>query len=200
MSDPHGMQYGQIPAGQPLPVDYSLQPHPPGPPGPLADPGQRPLTLSLAIVGMWIGAALVVVLAALGARFAEGLPAGSEAERGGQMIDLLVALLLFGVVQLGLWIWMALAAVKAVAWARVVATVLGAIGIVMRLAFLVGDIVAFTGDGVPNALASHVVVEGTINAAFVVVAIAVLVLLWLPSTSAYYRAVAEAKRHRLAPW
>ncbi|MFL0238050.1 MULTISPECIES: hypothetical protein [Mycobacteriaceae] len=196
MSDPHGMQYGQIPAGPPLPVDYSVQPYPPGPP---ADPGLRPRTLSLAIVGMWIGAALVVVLAALGALFAEGLPAGSEAERAGRMIGLLVGLLLFGVMQLGLWIWMALAAAKAVAWARVVATVLGAIGIVMRLAFLVGDIVAITVDGVPDVMASHVVIEGTINAAFVVVAIAVLVLLWLPSTSAHYRAVAEAKRYRMAP-
>jgi len=199
MSDPYGNQPAYDVSGQVGQAPYA--PH--------VESGPRPLTLTVAIVGMWIGAVLAVVMAALPLLHPEVLSGvhetetetATDSERIGLTFEAAIGALLGGIVQLALWIWMAAAASKTIGWARVVATVLGVIGILVHLVALAGDIAvlgAGTGRGIPNDLVNYVISETVVNVAFLVVAIAILVLLWLPPTSAHYRVHAKAKQFRTA--
>ena len=73
---------------------------------------------------------------------------------------------------MGLWLWMAAANGAGKSWARVVATVLGALSVLSTVFSLT------SGTGVTIAM----------QLLSLVLAVAILVLLWRPASSAYFQA------------
>ena len=84
----------------------------------------------------------------------------------------LVTGIVVGVIAVGLWLWMAAANGAGKSWARIVATVLGALGALSAVLSLT------TGTGITIAL----------QLVILVLAVAILVLLWRPASSAYFQA------------
>ncbi|AFR49103.1 hypothetical protein [Gordonia sp. KTR9] len=78
----------------------------------------------------------------------------------------------------GLWLFMAYANARGFTWARLMATVIGVVGLVFGLTSLAAD-----DRPVTEAL----------NVLLVAVELAVLILLWLPGSNAYYRRVSATK-------
>ena len=78
----------------------------------------------------------------------------------------------------GLWMFMAYANARGFRWARVMATIIGVVGLVFGLTSL-------AADGRP--------VTEVLNVLLVAVELAVLLLLWLPGSNAYYRCVSATK-------
>lgn len=165
----------------------------PTPPGPWASdnlppvPGaavavSAPPSIRSAVRLMRIGAALAVVQAIL-PLFQTGTLRDNIRDRDSAMtsgeVDAAVAVIVafsivIGVVAVGLWLWMAWANGKGMSWARVVASVFGGIGL--------------TGSAlrVASGQLTTLGVAGTL--VYVALAVAILVLVWRPESSAYYRA------------
>ncbi|WP_431840562.1 hypothetical protein [Gordonia hongkongensis] len=78
----------------------------------------------------------------------------------------------------GLWLFMAYANARGFGWARVIATIIGVVGLVFGL-------MSLTADDRP--------VAEVLNVLLVAVELAVLLLLWLPGSNAYYRRVSATK-------
>ncbi len=103
------------------------------------------------------------------------------------VVVVLVASCLFALVVVGIWTWMALANARGRAWARITATVLGAVNVTMcliNLAFLPLQEVAPEVVG-PNAGTSMLGVLLTV--VYLIVSVVAVVLLWLPASTAYVR-------------
>ncbi|MBO0842528.1 MAG: hypothetical protein J2O46_05035 [Nocardioides sp.] len=206
MSDPYG--------GPPPPNPYGTQPNPYGAPpptqpqqpnpyaspaGPVGDPDHRPLTLTLVMWGMILGALLVLVSAALTLTHLDIIreAARAQAEKSAQpgidastMVNGTVAVaigsaVVGAVIEVGLWIWMAIANAKGIAWARIVATCFGGIGVISALAGIGGSAIGSTAK-IPGAPVVAVV--------DLLLAITLLVLLWLRPSSAFYAAVTASRR------
>lgn len=198
--NPYGTQpnpYGTPPPAQPQPNPYA------SPAGPVGDPDHRPLTLTLAVVGMYVGAVLAVVgiivlltmdTGDLRQQMIDSLkkqptydPSTLDADSfADTMVSVIkVAGAVGGVIQLGLWIWMAVVNGKGRNWARITATVFGAIAVVSGLGGLVAA-GASASMGMSVASGGGNTALSIVN---LVLSIAILVLLWLPASSAFYRAV-----------
>jgi len=164
-------------------------------------PRERPASLTYAVYGMYVGAALSLLspllslthLDAVRTSMRQHLDAqpGAAGVDAGAMAHLTVvfvvtAAFVGAAVNIGLWIWMAIANGRGIAWARVVATVFGGLGILSATTGLVGS--AFASTSVPGTLAVSVI--------DVLLAVVLLVLLWLPSSSRYYQAVTAVKNSR----
>lgn len=182
--DPYGGRDGPAPYGP----GYGYGPtDPPGQPPPM------PSSVRAAVGLMWAGAGLVVVgllllpssvdtireqaREQLGSSAAGAVDVDS-AVRVGVAFALLVASL-----QLGLWIWMAVMNRRGRHWARVLSTVLGAVGI------------AFTVVGVlvQRVVSSDLTTADTLNTVLSVLtsvlAVAIIVLLWRPDSNRWYDAM-----------
>jgi CDP-diglyceride synthetase len=85
-----------------------------------------------------------------------------------------------GLAAVGLWLWMASANKKGRSWARVVATVLGGLNILLSLGSLV--------------LSGSTTVATLLNLVSLVLAAAILWLLYRPESSRYYAAVSGQRR------
>lgn len=88
-------------------------------------------------------------------------------------------IVILGLVGVGLWIWMAVMNRKGKSWARVVATVLGGLNIGLTVIGLLGGAAAGQADSAINTLMSIITV---------VLAVAILALLYQRSSTEYYEA------------
>lgn len=218
MSDPYGLNQPPFPQ-QPAPPPgqpqfgqhhYGMRPGPSAqpvqwaqPPTPV-DPGPRPNTLTAVAWGMFVSVAIATVYGVLiilnadaGAAVANGGVVASEspAAEAGRRVGAMVGAVLTTGVQVGLWIWMAIAALQGIAWARVLATVFGGIGILWSIVALLGDAAMLAmGDTLTDPMLTFVVSEAVYNAVRLVIAIALLVLMWLPRSTIYYRAVTNRRK------
>ena len=178
---------------------------------PIAQPSERPKTLTYAVYGMWLGGLLSVVsailLLALDTAEMKSLmvtemekqptsdPSVIDAQ---EIVDVLVPIIqiggaIFSLVILGLWIWMAVMNGKGRNWARITATVFGALSLASSLssvANLAGN-AALGGATMPMSAGSTVL--AIVDPLLV---IAILVLLWVRPSSAYFSAVGEARKRQ----
>ncbi|GGU24764.1 hypothetical protein [Nocardioides albus] len=194
MSDPYGYS-------QPYPV----------PAAPPAAPLERPKSVTYAVVGMWVGGLLSVVsslflftmdtteLKTQLVTEMEKQPTYDPTVLDAQeMADVFVPIMqvggaVLGLIALGLWIWMAVTNGKGRNWARITATVFGGLsllGSLSTVANLAGS-AALGGAAMPMSTAN--IVLAVVDPLLVV---AILVLLWLPSSSAYFGAVGAARRQQ----
>ena len=194
MTDPYGYQ----------------QPYP-APAAPPTVPTERPKTLTYAVIGMWIGALLNIVSTALlftmdTAELKSLMmtemekqptydPSVFDAE---EMVDVIVPIIqiggaILGLIALGLWIWMAIMNGKGRNWARVTATVFGALSLAGSLSS-VGNIAGNAALGG----ATMPIPAGSVALSILdpLLVIAILVLLWVPPSSAYFSAVGAARRQQ----
>lgn len=152
------------------------------------EPVKRPLTIRLAVVGMWIGAALAAIN--VGVAYVEKIATNRALyEDYGDnevVMDRLVhtdvwqavgIAAAFALVEIALWTAMAVTNQQGFKWARIVATALGVIGLLLAI-----------GDLVTSAIYEPLVaVSAAHNIGTQIVSIAILVLLWVPGSSSYYQ-------------
>jgi hypothetical protein len=147
---------------------------------PVAPPAEQPPPIRAAVRLMYVGAALSVIgiLLTLGTRdemrdqIAEDRPELSQSELDTALNVGTALVIIVGLIGVGLWLWMAAANGQGKAWARIVATVLGGLNVL------------FTLLGLPNATAVSVV----FSVVGLVLAAAILILLWRPESSRFYEA------------
>ena len=92
----------------------------------------------------------------------------------------IVIAVVVGLVSVGLWLWMASANGKGRSWARIVATVLGALSVLSLLSSV--------------AQGQMTTLNLVVSLVSLVLAVAILVLLWRKESSAYYDAVKAQQR------
>lgn len=158
-----------------------------------ASPIERPQTVRLAVIGMWIGAALSAVSvlvvyvemlavvasndARLEEKYGDNYVRMDSLSEAGVWLSVGIAAA-WAVVEIALWITMALTNRNGFGWARVAATVMGCVGLLFAVANFALSI----------AQENIVVVSIVYNLANQALAIAIVVLLWLPASTAYYSA------------
>jgi hypothetical protein len=161
------------PGGMPVAPRYEAQPV-------ALEPVERPSSLTRAVQLMYVGAALslvgVVVAWATKSQLHDQLATASPNTPSADIdtaVNLgLAAVTVGGLIAVGLWLWMASANGAGKSWARIVATVLGGLSVLLTAAGL------SQATGLTIALQLLSLVLG----------IVILVLLWLPASSAFYRA------------
>ncbi|MDQ4115145.1 MAG: hypothetical protein M3306_29275 [Actinomycetota bacterium] len=153
----------------------------PPPPGPV----ELPRTIKWAVIGMWIGAAMTVlgvyiwyveIVAINEKTYGDDYADMDGFAQAGVMFSVGVAAVL-ALIKVALWIAMALTNRSGFSWARIVATVLGTLGLLYAIFNFATSIVQ--QNIVPVALAYSVLNQA--------LAIAILVLLWLPISTRYYQ-------------
>ena len=174
-SDPNlpGPDGTSAPSGPPVAPQYQPQ-------AAAAAPVERPSSITRAVQLMYVGA----VLSAIGIVIswitkdelrdqiaAAGPTLTSDAVESAVAISLVIGTVV-GVISVLLWLWMAAANGAGKSWARVVATVLGALSVLSAVFTLTSG----TGLTIAMSLLS------------LVLAVAILVLLWRPASSAFYQA------------
>lgn len=146
----------------------------------------RPGTIKWAVIGMWVGAAMAVlgvyvfyleVDATNRKTFGADYATTDGLVQTGLMISMGVAIG-FAVLEVGLWVTMALTNRQGFRWARIVATVLASIGLLYAIFVIVTS--ALSETLIFPSIAYNIVNEA--------LAIAVVVMLWLPKSSTYYHA------------
>jgi sorbitol-specific phosphotransferase system component IIBC len=155
-------------------------------PGMTAAPATPPPPLVTAVRLMYVGAALSAIFLIIGLTQGDSLRdqiADNQPELSANELDAAVAVgtavaVIIGLISVGLWIWMAVMNGKGRSWARVVATVLGGLNIVFTLIGLTQN----TGIGT------------IVNMVSIVLAAAILWLLYRPESSAYYAAMSGSPR------
>jgi sorbitol-specific phosphotransferase system component IIBC len=151
-----------------------------------AAPATPPPPLVTAVRLMYVGAALSAIFLIIGLTQGDSLRdqiADNQPELSANELDAAVAVgtavaVIIGLISVGLWIWMAVMNGKGRSWARVVATVLGGLNIVFTLIGLTQN----TGIGT------------IVNMVSIVLAAAILWLLYRPESSAYYAAMSGSPR------
>lgn len=150
------------------------------------EPVAQPPSIRTAVRLMYLGAVLSA-LGTIGSLFErdetrEALAdsdSSLSADEVDTQTDALIGLgVVVGVVAIGLWIWMAITNGKGKAWARIVATVLGALSIVRSLLSL--------AISPATALGLVLVLIG------LALAIVILVLLYRPDSNRYYDAMSPS--------
>ncbi|MGA9101034.1 hypothetical protein [Aeromicrobium sp.] len=174
---------------------YGNVPAPPTPSAALPAP-ERPTSLGTAVMLMWAGAALVVVSTVLGyatgdnsksvvaEQMRDADPNVTQTEIDAAYVFGIAFSVVFAILAIGLWCWMAWKNGQGRSWARVVATVLGGLNI---LSTIVGLAVASV-MGMPGASTAIGYGVGAIQ---MILAIVILVLLWQKSSTTYYNAISE---------
>ena len=174
-SDPNVNSPDPIGTGSSMPVAPQYQPQPVA-----AASVERPSSVTRAVQLMYVGAALsileTIVAWATKSQLRDQIEATSPTLTPDQVESAvtvsLVTGIVVGVIAVGLWLWMAAANGAGKSWARIVATVLGALGALSAVLSLT------TGTGITIAL----------QLVILVLAVAILVLLWRPASSAYFQA------------
>ncbi len=187
---PDSPGYGNAPQYGEGPQYGGGSPYGGGPPAPTT----RPQKLDLAVKLMYVGAALSVLTALIGLFMQDELRESTitSLEQTGEevtqeMVDTAVTVgivlsLIMGLVFAAVWVLMAVMNGKGKKWARVVATVLGALGILFNLLGLFGATVGGTTT-------LSVVMSGVM----IVLAAAILVLLWNKENTPYYEAMSAPR-------
>jgi hypothetical protein len=145
-----------------------------------------PSSLLTAVRLMYVGAALSAIFLIVG--FTQRGPlrdqiADDQPQLSADELDAAVAVgtavaVIIGLISVGLWVWMAVMNRKGRSWARIVATVLGGLNIVFTVIGLTQDV----GIGT------------IVNIVTIVLAAAILWLLYRPESSAYYAAMSGSPR------
>ena len=176
-----------------------------------SEPVERPKTLTYAVYGMWLGGLLSVVstvflftmdtaeMKTLMITEMEKQPTYDPSVFDArEMVDVVVPIIqiggaVFGLITFGLWIWMAIMNGKGRNWARITGTVLGALSLAASLSS-VGNL---AGNA---ALGGATMPMSTANVALAVIdpllVVAILVLLWVRPSSAYFSAVGAARQRQ----
>ncbi|MGH3473692.1 MAG: hypothetical protein ACRDOT_02130 [Aeromicrobium sp.] len=183
-----GPEYPKYPGDGPAEgtaADSPLQP----PPGPASPPPDRPSSLSAAVRLMQLGAVLsllsVIVSSltldtlkdSIGDAMREADPSVSQTTIDAAYSVGIISGLIGGVIAVGLWLWMAWKNGQGRSWARIVATVFGALNLVFTA-------LSFGSPGMTAVSLGF----GAIN---LVLAAVIIVLLWQKPSSAYYNAVSQ---------
>jgi len=143
-------------------------------------PVERPSSVTRAVQLMYVGAALsvvgIIVAWVTRSELRDQIEAASptltsDAVESATTISLAVASVV-GLLGVALWLWMAAANGAGKSWARVLSTVLGGISALSAVYSL------STGTGITVAM----------QLLSLVLAVAILVLLWRPASSAFFRA------------
>ncbi|KQR11910.1 hypothetical protein [Cellulomonas sp. Leaf334] len=174
-SDPHMDDTTASGAGSSMPVapQYRAEPV-------TAASVDRPSSVTRAVQLMYVGAALsvvgIIVAWATRSQLSDQLAAASptlspDDVESATTISLAFATVV-GLVGVGLWLWMAAANGAGKSWARVLATVFGGLGVLSSVYSLT------TGTGITIAM----------QVVSLVLAVTILVLLWRPASSEYFRA------------
>ena len=169
---------------------YPRFPQAPPPPGmPPAAPSSLPRSVHTAVQLMYVGAvlsllSLVVSLSTLGSlksqirdRLAKDGQQVSDTVLNAGIRFAVAFIIIDGIIAIALWLWMARKNAQGRSWARVVSTVLGCINVI-------ATIYAIT-SGNTTTIASIITVVN------LVLAIAILVLLWRKESSQFYAAQAR---------
>ena len=183
-----GPEYPKYPGDGPAEGTGADSPPPP-PPGPAEPPPERPGSLSAAVRLMQLGAVLsllsvIVSLLTLdtlkdtiGDAMRETDPDVSQATIDAAYSVGIFSGMVGGVIAVGLWLWMAWKNGQGRSWARIVATVFGALNLIFTA-------VSFGSPGMTAMSLGF----GAIN---LVLAAVIIVLLWQKPSSAYYNAVSQ---------
>ncbi|EGD45583.1 hypothetical protein NBCG_00060 [Nocardioidaceae bacterium Broad-1] len=174
-------------------------------------PIERPKTLTYAVYGMWLGGLLTIVSTAFlftmdTAEMKSLMVTEMEKQPtydpsvfdAREMVDVIVPIIqiggaVFGVITLGVWIWMAVMNGRGRNWARITATVLGALSLAASLSS-VGNIAGNAAlGGATMPMSAGNVVLAVLDPLLV---IAIVVLLWLRPSSAYFSAVGAARQRQ----
>lgn len=159
----------------------------PPPPGPAPAAPEQPSSIATSVKLMYAGAALsllsiIVTLFTLDTirETIEESVLESDSDATQSTIDAAIAVgitmaVVLGLIGVGLWLWMAWKNGQGRSWARIVATVLGALNVVFTL-------FGFTQSGMTA-------VTVTIGVANLILAVVILVLLWKKESTEYYNAV-----------
>ena len=176
-----------------------------------SQPVERPKTLTYAVYGMWLGSLLSVIstvflltmdtteMKTLMITEMEKQPTYDPSVLDArEMADVIIPIIqiggaVFGLITLGLWIWMAVMNGKGRNWARITGTVLGALSIAGSLSSL-GNL---AGNAALGGAAVPMSAVGTVLAVVdPLLVIAILVLLWVRPSSAYFSAVGAARQRQ----
>jgi hypothetical protein len=172
------------PEGQPAPGNVGPWSSDNLPSHPMANaepqPVEQPRTIRTAVRLMWVGAAFSLLGVPLTFTQTDAIRDSiedSDRSLTQSQIDTAVNVgvavaVISGLIGVGLWLWMASANGKGKSWARVVATVLGALNVFATLLNLAG-----------NAVTPLSVILGIVS---VGLAAAILVLLYRPDATRYY--------------
>lgn len=180
------------PEGTQGPGGYPVHPGTPagGQPGSPRAAVPQPGSIRLAVRLMWAGAAvsflsLVVGIATLGGakdeirdELIKDDPNVSQSTVDAAYAIAVTSIVVVGVLSVLLWLWMAWKNGQGRSWARVVATVLGGLNVVFTLIWLV----------TPNVSPNADVAALGFSLINLVIAIAILVLLWRKESSDFYAA------------
>ena len=181
---PYGAPQSQAPYGQPqfpaYPGNYTA---------PQLAEVERPQSIKIAVLLMYVGAALALIGGIFGLFTVElGIQLGLNSTdvqlsareyEAAATIARVVAYVgvIFGiVVGTGLWIWMAMANNAGRKWARILATVFAAIGII-------GGLVSLISNSANHTLVLANMIFGILT---LIVSVAALVYLWLKPSTEYY--------------
>jgi hypothetical protein len=178
-----GSTAGEQPAYPPMPPPPPFQYETPGAAAAEATP---PSSLLTAVRLMYVGAALSTIFLIVGLTQRGPLRdqiADDQPQLSADELDAAVAVgtavaVIIGLISVGLWIWMAVMNRKGRSWARIVATVLGGLNIVFTLI----------------GLTQNVGIDTIVNIVSIVLAAAILWLLYRPESSAYYAAMSGSRR------
>lgn len=156
---------------------------------PPAAPAEPSKSITAAVKLMYVGAGLSLLWTLLLLPLRDTMIEELEGEDLGGSDPATVAgtthtvLVVVGALTVGLWLWMAFANRKGQAWARIVATVLGGLAILVSLFNLLG---AFLGIDAITIL---------LNLALIGLAGSILWLLYRPDSSEYYKAGSNRPRY-----
>jgi len=150
---------------------------------PASQPGP-PQPVSIAVKLMWAGAALTVLGVVLGLTQTEGVreELSSQQLPPGTTLDAAVtyaiaAAIVVGVITAALWVLLAIMNRRGKPWARVVATVLGVVNVLVNLYAILEE-----AGGRPSIS----LVSGVVS---LLLAAVVIFLLWRPESSRWYEAM-----------
>lgn len=163
--------------------------------GTSAPPPAKPGSVALAEKLMYGGAALTLISGLLGLftdqdavrdSVRESLEAAGQATDKAS-IDAALQLgtitgVIFAVIGAALWALMGWLNGKGIGWARIVATILGVLGVLVTIFGLVGSAI------LPGAVATGGALSMVLSVLIGIVALAVVVLLWRPDASAFFAA------------
>lgn len=168
-----------------------------------SNPVECPTAVRLAVIGMGIGAVVaalripVTYFATLTlierevAGFANKYGDGSYDMSGipqSQITQPVAVAAVLAALEIALWITMAVMNRRGYNWARIVATVLGTSALVIGVVSVALTLIQ--GNGVAISILYNTVDQG--------ISIVILVLLWLPAASRYYRSQALARATHVA--
>ena len=183
---------------------YEFQPQPYGASaphgygfGPPAEPPPMPGSVRAAVALMWVGAVLTILNALLFPLYVDEMRAEFRRQQAatqgetGIFVDVdgdsfvrvtVIILIIVTLIEVGLWVWMAVKTRQGRNWARALSTVLGTLSVVfVVLGFAIGSVA-------PTLTADQDVLSRVLSVIGVVLALTIVVLLWVPDSNRWFAA------------